>query len=148
MKKTLMVIMALFLVLGIAQISYAGLLKPPKAKPGAAPAAPAAPTWAPAKATTSAAPAKAAAVEAVATVPSWVTSAPMAQTEEEKKYDMNSDGELQPSEVRIYLRDVIDNVSSLGEVPADSSILKAYDTNSDGVISKGESEKLLEDVNK
>jgi hypothetical protein len=90
----------------------------------------------------------AAAQEIVVAGPNWMITVPVAQNDVEKGYDINSDGKLQTAEVKIYLRDVVDEVDTKGFKAVDSGVLKEYDRNQDGLISAAEADKIREDVNK
>ena len=78
-------------------------------------------------------------------VPFWAIQTPRVGSAIEKRYDINRDGLMQTSEVKIYLRDVIDVVEEKGGYIVDSDILKAYDKNKDGVINKYELSEVKAD---
>lgn len=77
-------------------------------------------------------------------VPDWMITEPDVTNEVEKKYDFNRDKKLQTSEIKIYLRDVIEEVNKKGGYSVDSDILKPYDKNNDAAVTKGELEKIEE----
>lgn len=70
--------------------------------------------------------------------PAWEARAPKADNRTEQRYDINKDGTLQPAEVRMFLREVVDFVESRGGMRINSEILREYDSNGDGVISQSE----------
>lgn len=78
----------------------------------------------------------------------WATVPQSIQNEAQEKNDMNGDGQLQPFETKIYLRDIIDEVQATGGSVADTDILKSYDGNGDGRIDETELARILEDVGK
>lgn len=86
------------------------------------------------------------AVAAATPTPMWMKTPPQVKTAVEKVYDVNRDGKLQPAEVKIYLRSVIENVNAKGGLTVNSDILKEYDKNKDGLISRIEIEDLKRDV--
>jgi hypothetical protein len=132
----------MFLSLLSAEISFAQPAAPAAAKPATAPkAAP--------KATDPASP-KAAAEQpkVVKPVAFWATTPPEVTGKMEAKYDINGDGILQTSEVKILLRRIsaqiqVDNINFNVE---DSKFLKAYDKNKDGIISKLELQEIKKDL--
>ncbi|MFH1640542.1 MAG: hypothetical protein ABIA66_01125 [Candidatus Omnitrophota bacterium] len=67
-------------------------------------------------------------------------------TELEKKYDSNSNGWLEPEEVRTMLRARHALIVSKGQAKVDSEAEAEYDTNNDGVIDLNEAETLKEDT--
>ena len=89
-------------------------------------------------------PAKAAVPAQVA--PLWMRTAPQVKTDNERTYDVNRDGKLQPAEVKIYLRGIIEIVEKKGGFTVNSDILKEYDKNKDGLISRIEVQDLKRDT--
>jgi hypothetical protein len=85
--------------------------------------------------------------KATTTAPMWMRRAPEAKTATEKVYDINRDGLLQPSEVKIYLRSVAEVVDAKGGFTVNSDILKEYDKNHDGLISRIEIQDLKSEAN-
>ena len=65
---------------------------------------------------------------------------------ENKRYDINNDNKLQTAEVKIYLRDVLDEVNRRGSYEVNTEALKMYDTNKDRVITKTEAVAIEKDV--
>jgi len=95
---------------------------------------------------------KAAAAAAAAKPPKplafWAATPPEVTGKLEAKYDINGDGLLQTSEVKILLRRISaqiqkDNINFNVE---DSKFLKAYDKNKDGIISKLELTDIKKDL--
>lgn len=80
--------------------------------------------------------------EAEKPLPSWLKSEPKVTTDAEKTYDINRDGKMQSSEVKIFLRDVVDEAQEKGGYRFDSPVLKEYDKNGDSVISRYEAEEI------
>ncbi len=78
-------------------------------------------------------------------MPGWMKEMPRAKDKLEKEYDVNRDGYLQTAEVKILLRDVIQEVNDRGGVEVTSDILKEYDKNRDGLINKFELDKIKSD---
>ena len=78
----------------------------------------------------------------------WAVTPPVATGKIEIKYDINEDGILQTSEVKILLRRVISQVmnENINFNIEDSKLLKAYDKNKDGIISKLELEDIKKDL--
>ena len=103
-----------------------------RAAPAAKPAAPA--------------PVKPVAAAPAATIPLWMQTPPQVKTAIERVYDVNRDGKLQPAEVKIYLRSVIETVDAKGGLTVNSDILKEYDKNKDGLISRIEVLDLKRDA--
>jgi len=64
----------------------------------------------------------------------------------EKKYDADSDGWLQPEEVKQMLRAKYAIVRTSGAAKVDSELEREYDTNSDGVIEQAEAALMSEDT--
>ena len=81
-----------------------------------------------------------------ADIPQWMTKEPRVTTEEERRYDVNRDGYLQPAESKVYLRRVVTTVEKRGKVVFESEILKEYDQNGDGVITKTEASNIRRDA--
>jgi len=79
-------------------------------------------------------------------LPQWMKVEPKAKTKIEKMYDVNRDGKLQTAEVKVYLREVLNQIDDKGGYTIDSDILKEYDQNKDGVISRYEAEAVGEFV--
>ena len=73
-------------------------------------------------------------------------TAPQVKTDNERTYDVNRDGKLQPAEVKIYLRGIIEIVEKKGGFTVNSDILKEYDKNKDGLISRIEVQDLKRDT--
>jgi hypothetical protein len=87
-----------------------------------------------------------AAVPAAPVGPAWIATPPAVKNSVEKAYDVNRDGKLQPAEVKIYLRGVIETIESKGGFTINSDILKEYDKNKDGLISRSELPDLKRDA--
>lgn len=85
-------------------------------------------------------------VPAPVVVPAWMKTPPGVKNAAEKVYDVNRDGKLQPAEVKIYLRSVIETIESKGGFTINSDILREYDKNRDGVISRYELPDLKRDA--
>lgn len=83
---------------------------------------------------------------APAAVPAWMKTPPGVKNAAEKVYDVNRDGKLQPAEVKIYLRSVIETIESKGGFTINSDVLREYDKNRDGVISRYELPDLKRDA--
>jgi len=144
MKRIIVVALAVFFTLAIAQYSQAGLINYDRRLKREGIAVPAAAAKPEVKSKTAkSAPAQ----ELVVQGPDWMLTVPIAKSAAEKGYDINGDGKLQAAEVKIYLRDVVDEVNSSGVKTVDSGILKGYDRNQDGVINATEAAKIIADVN-
>ena len=94
------------------------------------------------------APADLKAVKAPKPMAFWAATPPEVVGKLEAKYDINVDGILQTSEVKVFLRRVSaqikkDNINFNIE---DSKLLKAYDKNKDGIISKLELDEIKKDL--
>ena len=78
----------------------------------------------------------------------WAVTPPVVTGKIEIKYDINEDGVLQTSEVKIFLRRIISQLmkENINFNIEDSKLLKAYDKNKDGIISKLESEEIKKDL--
>ncbi len=79
-------------------------------------------------------------------LPQWVSTLPMVNNSDERRYDVNRDGYLQLAETKIFLRDVVDDIDGRGGIAVHSDILKEYDDNDDGVISREEAEAIKKHV--
>ena len=80
------------------------------------------------------------------TVPEWMIEEPKVTNKIEDAYDVNRDGKLQSAEVKILLRDVLDQVKEKGGFTLNMGVLKEYDKNKDGFISRLEAEEIIKDV--
>lgn len=79
--------------------------------------------------------------------PEWWKAEPDVKNKLERRYDINRDGKLQTAEVKILLRDVVDEIQEKGRYSVYSSdILKEYDKNRDRVIDKTEVEGIIKHV--
>ncbi|HOW34798.1 MAG TPA: hypothetical protein PL155_00070 [Candidatus Omnitrophota bacterium] len=78
--------------------------------------------------------------------PFWAKGDTKVTTKEEEAYDVNNDGKMQKAEVKIFLRDNLDEIDKKGGVTVSSPILKAYDKSGDGVVSRLEAEKIRQEV--
>ncbi len=77
----------------------------------------------------------------------WAKELPKVTSKTEKRYDINRDEILQTSETKIFLRDVLAEVSAKNSFNvSDSVLLKAYDKNKDGIISKLEIDEIKKDT--
>ena len=80
-------------------------------------------------------------------LPLWMQVEPKVATEEEKKYDVNKDGVLEPVEMKVYLRRIYEEVQNgSGKSVSTSEAMREYDQNKDGVITKFEAEKIKKDA--
>lgn len=79
-------------------------------------------------------------------MPAWRKTMPKVTTKAEQPYDVNNDGKLQPAEVKIFLRDILDEIDKKGGILISSPVLKEYDTSGDSIISRYEAEKIKQDV--
>ena len=79
-------------------------------------------------------------------LPGWMKSMPRVKEREERRYDLNRDGYLQTAEVKIFLRDIIEEVNDKGSYTIDSKFLSEYDQNRDGVITRYEIADIQNDV--
>lgn len=64
----------------------------------------------------------------------------------EKKYDANSDGWLQPQEVKELLKDRYTLIVTDGKAKVGTSIEAEYDTNGDGILDLDEAKELKNDL--
>jgi hypothetical protein len=76
----------------------------------------------------------------------WRHARSRVNTPLEKKYDINSDGWLQPDETRELLKDKHTLIRTQGKAKVDTEVESEYDTNKDGVIDSGEAKVLKEDL--
>ena len=79
-------------------------------------------------------------------LPQWMKTMPPVNNRTERRYDVNRDGYLQTAEVKIFLRDVVDQVEQRGGVEVISDILKEYDKNRDGIINRYEVTDIKKDA--
>lgn len=84
--------------------------------------------------------------KAAVAMPSWKTIPPVAASKVEQRYDTNRDGKLQTAEMKILLRDVVDNVQAKGSYTVNAAAVKIYDKNSDGIISRNEIDDIKRDT--
>ncbi len=83
----------------------------------------------------------------VVVVAFWAKELPKVTSKKEKYYDINRDEILQTSETKIFLRDVVKEVTDKSNYNVSESILlKAYDKNKDGIISNLEIEEIKKDL--
>lgn len=66
----------------------------------------------------------------------------------DKKFDVNRNDTLEPSEIRAMLNSIVREVGSKGEARVESDAVRVYDRNGDGVISTTELSKILQDLDK
>lgn len=87
-------------------------------------------------------------VKAVKPQAFWAVTPPVVTGKIEIKYDINEDGVLQTSEVKILLRRIISQLmkENINFNIEDSKFLRAYDKNKDGIISKLELEEIKKDL--
>ena len=78
--------------------------------------------------------------------PGWLQTAPSVSSRTDRRYDVNRDGKLQSAEIKVFLRDVIDQISRRGSYKVDSQLLEEYDKNNDGIIDRSEVRDLVGDV--
>ncbi len=64
----------------------------------------------------------------------------------EEKYDINSDGWLEPSEVKNLLRDKYLLVKTKGKAKVDTALEAAYDSDENGIIDPQEAKQMFEDT--
>ena len=77
----------------------------------------------------------------------WMKTEPAVKNNVERRYDINRDGKLQTAEVKILLRDVVDEVESKGRYSVyNSDVLVEYDTNKDRIINSFEADEIRKDV--
>ena len=80
-------------------------------------------------------------------VPVWQSSPPKVIGKIELRYDINRDGILQTAEIKILLRDALDDVKTKGFFNiGDSDLAKTYDKNKDGIIDNLEAETIKADI--
>ena len=77
---------------------------------------------------------------------SWRHARARVNTALEKKYDANSDGWLEPAEVKEMLKDRYTLIKTEGKAKVDTAIEEDYDTNEDGVIDAQEAEAMEVDT--
>jgi Ca2+-binding EF-hand superfamily protein len=77
---------------------------------------------------------------------SWRHARSKVNTELERKYDINSNGWLEPEEIREMLKAKHALIISNGQAKVDSELEAEYDINNDGVIDSKEAEALKEDI--
>ncbi len=80
------------------------------------------------------------------TRPAWLKGEPKVTSKIEQEYDINRDEKLQSAEVKVFLRDVLDQIDEKGGYTINSDILKEYDKNRDGVVSRYEAEAIRKQV--
>jgi hypothetical protein len=79
--------------------------------------------------------------------PEWWKTEPDVKNKLERRYDTNRDGKLQTAEVKILLRDVVDEIETKGRYSVYSTdVLREYDKNRDRVIDKTEVEGIIKHV--
>lgn len=77
----------------------------------------------------------------------WATNPPKVSGKVDQRYDINRDGILSTSEVKIFLRDVVSEVMEKNSYDATASgFLRDYDKNRDGIISRLELEEIKKDL--
>jgi len=84
--------------------------------------------------------------KAAVTGPAWMQTPPRVVTSEERKFDLNRDGYLQPSEAKSLLSSLVSQISSSGRVAVTSDFVKPYDRNGDGFISRYEVGSIQTDI--
>lgn len=77
---------------------------------------------------------------------SWRHARARVNTALEKKYDANSDGWLEPAEVKEMLKDRYTLIKTEGKAKVDTAIEEDYDTNEDGIIDAQEAKVMKEDT--
>lgn len=77
---------------------------------------------------------------------SWRHAKSRVNTALEAKYDANSDGWLEPLEVKELLKDKSTLIKTKGKAKVDTELEEEYDTNGDGVIDAQEAKTLKEDI--
>ncbi|MCB9772021.1 MAG: hypothetical protein H6754_05675 [Candidatus Omnitrophica bacterium] len=86
-------------------------------------------------------------VDPPAPVAFWATTPPKVVGKIDQRYDINRDGILSTSEVKIFLRDVVAEVMENNSYDAMASdFLRSYDKNRDGIISRLELEEIKKDL--
>ncbi|MFC1621274.1 hypothetical protein ACFL2G_03110 [Candidatus Omnitrophota bacterium] len=76
----------------------------------------------------------------------WRHGKSKVNTAMERKYDINSNGFLEPEEVKAMLKDKHLLVKTNGKAKVDSEIEQGYDTNNNGMIDKNEAKDMAEDL--
>lgn len=76
----------------------------------------------------------------------WRHAKSKVNTALETKYDINSNGFLEPEEVKEMLKDRSILIKTHGKAKVDSSIEEQYDADADGIIDKSEAEAMAEDL--
>ena len=76
----------------------------------------------------------------------WRHARSRVNTALEQKYDLNSDGWLEPAEVKELLKDRYALINTDGKAKVDTAIEAEYDTNDDGIIDSEEAKALKEDL--
>ncbi len=74
--------------------------------------------------------------------PEWLIIPPRVKNSTERRYDVNRDGRLQSAEVKVYLRNVLDQINRNGGMLIDSDVLSEYDKNRDGIIDREEAQEI------
>lgn len=77
---------------------------------------------------------------------SWRHGRAKVNTDLEQKYDANSDGWLEPGEVKELLKDKEALIKTHGKAKVDTEIESEYDANKDGIIDAEEAKNLMEDL--
>lgn len=77
-----------------------------------------------------------------ATLPTWLVTPPKVTSKIEESYDINRDKKLQSSEIKMFLRDVVDEINDKGGYTVNSDLLKQFDKNKDGIVSRLELPEL------
>jgi len=76
----------------------------------------------------------------------WRHGRSRVNTELEQKYDTNSDGWLEPNEVKELLQDKYTLIKTHGQAKVDTETEAEYDTNKDGIIDVDEAQALKNDL--
>ncbi len=76
----------------------------------------------------------------------WRHARSRVNTALEQKYDANSDGWLEPSEVKELLKDKHALIKTHGKAKVDTEIESEYDVNKDGIIDAEEAKTMKEDL--
>ena len=76
----------------------------------------------------------------------WRNARSRVNTPLEKKYDEDSDGWLEPAEVKELLKDKCALIKTKGKSKVDTEIEKEYDANEDGLIDASEAEVMKGDA--
>lgn len=74
--------------------------------------------------------------------PQWLKVEPKVTNDIERQYDVNDDGKLQSAEMKVFLREVLDQIDKKGGYTVNSDALKEYDKNKDGLISRLEADAI------